>query len=151
MIKLYLPYGRLKRFGGNRQVTLHWFVKDRPQPVAPYAELVERYSQLAPEARQRAGRIVDEMFTESEFHALHAYLYDREREDVRTAMMVAPVNGSNLDNRENRGLIRPFGDDPDRREGGEPSHGSGGGGFCRLAQEEGYALPFAVWGYYAAP
>ena len=141
MVKLYLPYGNLKDFKGHSQVTLHWFVKDREQPVAPYAQLVENYRHLSGEDQRRAERIIDELFTYEEFVALRAYLYERHREDLRTSVLVPPINGVKQDNDRNRGLVRPFGLCIEGERGG----------FCRLCEQEGYALPFTVWGYYTHP
>jgi hypothetical protein len=155
MVKLYLPYGYFK--GRRSQLMVHWFVKDRESPVAPYAELVEKYNQLPEESRARARRVVDELFTEAEFHALRDYLRVHLRQDVRTAMLVAPINSLKQHEEANRGLIRPFGDSCEMGDSvpevgdGVPGRMAGGGrGFCRLAEEDGYTLPFAVWGYWAS-
>lgn len=141
MVKLYLPYGNAKNMVGRRQVTLHWFVKEREQPVAPYTQLVQGYGQLTKEMQERAEQMVDELFTKEEFMALRLYLYDRHKEDLRTEVLVPPISLSKQDNSKNRALVRPFG----MRDEDE------GSGFCKLCDEENYGLPFPVWGYYTTP
>lgn len=140
-MKLYLPYGNMKGLKGGRQATIHWFVKDREQPVAPYTQLIENYKHLDAANQRRAEQTIDELFTEQEFTDLRLYLYEKHREDVRTGMMVTPVNGIKQANDMNRSLIRPFAVCVD----GE------GGRFYRLCDESDYALPFLVWGYYTDP
>ena len=140
MIKLYLPYGNLRCFKGRGLVTLHWFIKDREHPIAPYAQLIQSYRQLTESARRPAEQTIDELFTEQEFRDLRAYLYDK-REDLHTEILVPPISVAKQDNARNRGLIRPFGERSD----------SEGGGFFKLCEEEGYPLPFTVWGYYTEP
>jgi hypothetical protein len=138
MVKLYQPYGHLRRVAGFNLATIHWFVKDRETPVAPHAQLVESYAKLTSEAQDRAGCMVDEFFTAEEFGQLRDYLFAKHREDLRTGVVVPPVNGVKQDNDRNRKLIRPF------------SHLSEdeNGGFYRLCDEPGYTLPFCVWGYF---
>lgn len=140
MIKLYLPYGNLKSFKGHGLVTVHWFVRDREHPIAPYAQLIQGYQQLTEAARRPAEQTIDELFTEGEFRELRSYLYDK-REDLRTEILVPPISVARQDNAQNRGLIRPFGT---RVEGD-------GGGFCKLCEQEDYPLGFTVWGYYTEP
>ncbi len=141
-VKLYLPYGNLKGFTRHTAVTLHWFRKDRTEPVAPYETLIQSYKQLtAPDQRLRAEQMVNEFFTEAEFHALRDYLQKKQGADLRTGVLVAPVNGVKYDSEGRPGLLRPFA----RCVDGE------GGGFYKLSEEPGYALPFTVWGYYTAP
>ena len=141
MVKLYLPYGNLKHLHGNRDITFHWFVKDRREPVAPYEQLLENYKQLTPEGKLQAQRMVDELFSEEEFKSLRTFLYEKYREDVRTGILVPPINGIRQDIGPNRALVRPFAACPDDESGG----------FCRLSEKDGYALPFSVWGYYTEP
>ena len=142
MVKLYLPYGTLKKFKNNAQVTLHWFRKDRPQPIGSYEQLIQSYKQLTdPDQRRRAERMVDELFTEEEFFALRDYLRIHQGADLRTGVLVPPVSGVKYESEGKPGLLRPF----SQRVDGE------GGGFYRLDEEPTYTLPFAVWGYYTQP
>ena len=141
MIKLYLPYGHLRSVEGYGQVMIHWFVIDRQTPVAPYGQLVERYSQLSAEDRVRAEQMVDELFSEPEYFELRRFLYEVRHEDLRVSMMVPPVNALRQDNAPNRKLIRPFRALPEGDDGC----------FVRLCDQPDYSLPFAVWGYYAVP
>jgi hypothetical protein len=107
----------------------------------PYAQLIENYKQLAEPNRRRAECMVDELFTQSEFDALRAYLYEKHRTDLRTTLLVAPINGIKQDNLENRALVRPFAACPEGDQGT----------FYRLCEMDGYSLPFRVWGYYTSP
>jgi hypothetical protein len=141
MIKLYLPYGNLRHFAGHEHVTLHWFRKDRPAPIGSYEDLILGYKQMNPEQQRSSERMVDELFTEEEFHALRSFLQRKKNQDVRTGMLVPPVNSVKPGNELGLGLVRPFGD---RIEGTE-------GGFYKLSDEPDYTLPFPVWGYYTQP
>ena len=138
MVKLYVPYGNLKTFRGAGPVTLHWFVKDRERPIGAYPELIERFAQLSPEVQARSKLMVDELFTQEEFFAFRTYMYEKHGEDLRTEVLVPPINGAKPENAQNRKLVRPLGL---CREGEE-------GGFCQLSDEPDYSLPFAVWGYH---
>ena len=141
MLKLYLPYGSLRSFKGpGASVMLHWFIRERAEPIGPYEKLVESYAKLGPEDRHRAEQMVDEFFTEEEFVALRDYLFRKYREDLRTGMLIPPISAARQDNDKNRRLIRPFG----------LCQTGDGGGFCELFEEDGYSLPFTVSGYYAA-
>lgn len=141
--KLYLPYGTLSSVADARYFTFHWFHASRETPVAPYASLILGYSQLSGEAKTRAEAVVDEFLSEDEFHLLRDYLRERYHEDLRTAVLVAPVNTLKPDAGSRAGTLRPF----SRRTDGD---GVSGSGFCRLPEDPRYSLPFAVWGYYAA-
>lgn len=141
MVKLYLPYGKLKTFSGPRHLTFHWFRRDRAEPIGVYTDLILDYRHLSDEKRQAAEAAVDEFFTEEEFYVLREYLYKAQGEDLRTGILVPPVGVGKQDSEARLGLTRPF---RDCLEGA-------GGGFCKLSEQEGYSLPFSVWGYYTEP
>lgn len=143
MVKLYLPYGTLRHPDIARGASVHWFRHGRREtPVAPYETLILGYKQLKPDEQERAEAMVDEMFTDAEFQALRAYLYESQPgADLRTSMMVPPISSTKQENERNRGLVRPF----SICEEGES------GGFYRLTEQPGYALPFPVWGYFTHP
>jgi hypothetical protein len=141
-MKLYLPYGTLGSVSVQKQITFHWFRIERVEPVAPYEKLLLGYKNLTPEVRTRAEAMVDEFFSESEFHQLRDYLRQRHGEDLRTTVLMAPVSAVKPDLGTRAGSLRPF---------AQVNHdGDNGSGFCRLADEKDYGLPFPVWGYYAA-
>jgi hypothetical protein len=145
--KLYLPYSSLRTLlpQGKRDlysVTVHWFCVNRSAPIAPYASVLLGYKSLSDEARVRAEMLVDEFFREEEFHLLRDYLRERHHEDPRTAMLVIPVSAVKPDTGTRTGTLRPFGM-PSANEREEVT-------IFRLAEEEGYSLPFTVWGAYAA-
>lgn len=142
MLKLYLPYGGLRRFKAHSGATIHWFYKGRrAEPVAPYEKLIQSYNQIKGEDKERAEAMADELLTAEEFYLLRAYLYECQNEDVRTTMIIPPINPIRQENERNRGLIRPFGACVE----------GVGGGFCRLSEEPDYTLPFPVWGYFTEP
>lgn len=126
--------------GNSRDtITLHYFIVERPQPpVASFEGLILNYKQMSQEQKEVAEGTVRELFEEEEYYALRDYLRDEKSEDLRTGMLVTPVNALKPGNELGLGLSRPFGA---RKDGEE-------GGFYRLCDEPGYNLPFAVWGYY---
>ena len=99
------------------------------------------YKTLSEDARARAEATVCEFFTEDEFHQLRTYLRERHGEDLRTTLLCAPVSATKPDSGTQVGLERPFAQCV-------PKAGSG---FHRLSDDEGYSLPFEVWGYYSLP
>lgn len=174
-VQFYLPYGtfggrgssgagggsgaasrpRRAWYSAHSEVILHWFRVGRAEPIAPYPSLLLGYSGLTAEGRARAERMVDEFFTVDEFHRLRDYLRSQHGEDLRTAVLSAPVSAVRPDGATRAGALRPFyppvlspkesgslEGEPERR-GTVPE-----GGIFRLSEEEGYSLPFAVWGYY---
>jgi hypothetical protein len=141
-MKLYLPYGTLGSVSVQKQITFHWFRIEREEPLAPYETLLLGYKNLTPEVRSRAEAMVDEFFSESEFHQLRDYLRQRHGEDLRTTVLMAPVSAVKPDLGTRAGSLRPFAQ--------VGRNGDNGSGFCRLCDEENYGLPFPVWGYYAA-
>lgn len=192
--KLYLPYsllsdlpattrsaGRLKseRVGRIRhEVMVHWFMRERSEPLAPYTRLMLRSNATAPEEQRSIEEMVDEFLSADEFHQLRTYLYDRHRTPVNTVMIVPPLPVSSVrpDMATRIGVDRPFSrhitpalsqettvaspDAPgtDRENGidaeDRPITDSRVSRllpvteFIRLSEEEGYDLPFTVWGYY---
>lgn len=139
--KLYLPYGALHRIADPRLVTFHWFCVGREEPLAPYVSLIMGYKNLTDVARVRAEAMVDEFFSESEFHQLRAYLRARHGEDLRTTLLTAPVSAIKPDAGTHIGQERPF----------AQCVVANGNGFHRLSDDQGYTLPFTVWGYYSLP
>jgi hypothetical protein len=146
--KLYLPYSSLRTVMPRTKhelssVTVHWFVADRQEPIAPYASVILGYKTLSDTARARAEMLVNELFREDEFHQLRVYLRARHHEDPRISMLTTPVASVKPDTGTRAGSLRPFGRTPwDEREEIV---------IYRLSDEPGYLLPFAVWGAYIAP
>ena len=128
------PTRALSRFTGSAFLARH---RLRATP----AELIMGYKTLTEDARARAEATVNEFLTEDEFHQLRAYLRERHGEDLRTTLLCAPVSATKPDSGTQVGLERPFAQCA-------PKPGSG---FHRLSEEEGYTLPFEVWGYYSLP
>ena len=139
--KFYLPYGTLSELYLHPVVTFHWFRVGREEPIASYERVILGYKSLTEEARARVEATVDEFFTEEEFHLLRDYLRQRNGTDLRTTVLTAPVSAVRPDGGSKAGALRPFALCPEN-----PAEGSG---WYRLADEEGYSLPFTVWGYYA--
>ncbi len=145
MLKLYSPYAALRRFEGHgpttAAVTLHFFIPERTEPVAPYPKLILGYSHMTADQKASAEATARELFTEEEYRALRDYLC-RRREDLRTGMLIAPFNALKPANELGLGFSRPL---------KQRAPDTEGGGFFRLCDEPGYDLPFPVWGYYTNP
>jgi len=175
--KLYLPYGTFGEAGDQKygwynprtEIILQWFCVGRETPIAPYESLIMGYRTLNETVRTRAQQTVDEFLSESEFHQLRDYLRRRHGKDLRTAVLTAPVAAIRPDTTTRTGALRPFrfcldappapetAPDADESENAAPEPILGRmdlpqmrGGFCRLAEENGYSLPFVVWGYFTA-
>ena len=145
--KLYLPYSSLPIVGGviharaawSTQTTVHWFVVGRTEPITAYDTTIQGYKSLSALARSRAESMVDEFFRESEFQQLREYLQTR-RQDARTSMLTTPVSSIKPDSSTRTGTLRPF-----VQNDVEQSEQIA---IYRLSDEEGYCLPFMVWGAY---
>ncbi len=143
--KLYLPYSDLPTQAGpgRGKVTFHWFYAGRQEPIGDYARLLLGYRGLTPEAQERAERLVNELFREDEFHLLRSYLESKHGVEVRTAMLTTPLASIKPDTGTRLGTLRPF-------HGEHPEHPTEVL-IHMLAEEEGYTLPFQVWGAYLNP
>jgi hypothetical protein len=146
--KLYLPYSSFRLMKPKSRstpawlsrVTVHWFLAEREEPIVPYLTVIQGYRTLTAAARQRAERVVDEFFREDEYHQLRDYLRQHHQDDVRTSMLMTPVNTIKPDTDTRTGTLRPYGQPaPEQRETVV---------IHRLAEEPGYSLPFKVWGAY---
>jgi hypothetical protein len=142
VLKLYSPYGARRRFNGHETVTLHFFVKDRSEPVVPYPKLILGYSHMTSEQKASAEATARELFTEEEYFALRNYL-SRKRADLRTGMLIAPFNALKPGNELGLGFSRPL----CRRK----PDTEGGGFFALRDADPEYDLPFDVWAYYTDP
>ena len=58
----------------SKVACFHWFVFERPKPIAPYETLIEGYYQLDDEKKHYAQDLVDEYFTAEEIEALKKFL-----------------------------------------------------------------------------
>jgi hypothetical protein len=139
--KFYSPYGSLRLFEGHQSVALHYFVVDRKEPVAPYNEIVLGYDHLPEEQKALSEVAIRELFTEGEFIAFRNYMEQGHGEDIRTGMLIAPVNILKPGNELGLGLTRPFSQHEE----------SGASGFFRLSEQIDWKLPFRVWGFYTIP
>jgi len=155
----------------------HWFVVGRTEPIAPYPSLILGHKTLVDNVRIAAERTVDEFFAETEFHLFRDYLQSCYGQDIRTAVLSPPVTAIRPDAYSHIGALRPFypyatesipgaiapEPEDDALDTDEPEIASAleapitavqrtdrENGLYRLAEEEGYPLPFAVWGF-AAP
>lgn len=142
--KLYLPYGMHKSSGGSRllsDVTYHWFCVGRETPLAPYASLILNYGRLAAPERLRAEQMTDELLSEEEYHQLRDYLLKSCRVSVQTAVLTAPLNSNASHTITKAEGLRPFLNSLSLPVE-EPAHLAS----CKLDEEEGYSLPFRIWG-----
>ena len=140
--KLYLPYSALPILAapGRGKLTFHWFRPDRPEPIGDYARLILGYRALSDEARERAERLVNELFREDEFHLLRSYLETRHGVEVRTGMLTTPLTSVKPDTSTRLGTLRPW-QLLETEESAEIL-------IHRLSEEDQYSLPFVVWGAY---
>lgn len=140
--KLYLPYSVLPALvgPGRGKITFHWFIPDRPEPIGDYTKLILGYRGLLDPARERAERLVNELFREEEFHLLRAYLEARHGVEVRTGMLTTPLTSVKPDTSTRLGTLRPW-YCPNTEELSEIL-------LHRLSDEDSYTLPFPVWGAY---
>lgn len=141
MVKLYQPYGTHRSVRAYGAVTIHWFVRERCEPVLPYEQLVQGLHQLRGEDLERARRVADELLSETEFSDLRRYLFEHHGEDLRTEIFAVPISLPRPDKGWRAGLKRPF--DGDIEDG--PVR------FYRLSDEPGYSLDLPVWGAYILP
>jgi hypothetical protein len=123
------------------QTPIHWFRVGRETPLHPYERLILGYRNLAPEAKRIAEHLVDEFFSEEEFRLLRDYLHERHHEDLRTSVLMAPINPVKADTASRVGARRPFGLATEIP--GKEIHV-----LFSLSDEPGYTLPFAVSGFY---
>ena len=65
---------RAVEFHGCRDVTMQWFVVDRPAPVVPYSEAVADYGALDDNDKLYVHDAVDELFTDNEARTLVEYM-----------------------------------------------------------------------------
>ena len=74
--KSHIPGGKLFLVQSNVSAVacFHWFIFERPAPIAPYDKLIEDYYSLDEEKKMYAQEHVDEFFTEEELEALRSYL-----------------------------------------------------------------------------
>jgi len=143
--KLYLPYSYLPTQAGpgRGKITFHWFCVGRQEAIGDYTSLLLDYRGLARDAQEKAERLVDEFFREEEFHLLRSYLESRHGVEVRTAMLTTPLASVKPDTATRLGTLRPFYIEPPEQQTEVLLH--------PLANEEGYTLPFTVWGAYLNP
>ena len=121
---------RAQEFHGCRDVTMRWFVVDRPTPVVPYSEVVADYAALDDDYKLYVVHdAVDELFTDSEARALVEYMAREHPGDLHEITPARlPLEGNIM----GRGAI-PVGGPQD---------------FYMLSREDEWTLPFQVYGYY---
>jgi len=109
-------------------VEIRWFVVYRENPIVSYEKPLNGYLKNQDNLLHISEENVRELFTEEEANAFKEYLSKEHREecDIREADLLTEIN--------------PWGY-------GDKTLGHREG-FYRLYQEDGYDLPFVVWGYY---
>jgi hypothetical protein len=111
-------------------VSIYWFVDRRETPVAPYEQVIEGYANLSERDQHMAQTIADEALTAEEVELLREYLHRVHDDCIWTRSVDLPIKNVN-------GTM-PF--------GGVPA--GGGCDFYMMPEEDGYDLPFRVWGYF---
>lgn len=131
-IRLFGARSRVPIFQGREKVDFIWFMCNRREPVAPYAELIEGYAELtAPDRRQQLEGYIDEFFTAEEIEALADYV--RQAHDLELTVKEKRLPLS-LEKQNVLPLVHRT--------------MNTGQDFYMLCKEEGYDLPFDVWGLY---
>lgn len=108
-------------------VRFHWYRLDRTQPVVPFERLIAGFDRLEESVRRRAVEQVLRYLTEEEVWGLRTYLRERHGLEVIAEEVPLPIEV-------------PTG--PFHSPYGEVYE------FLELSEEEGYALPYKIWGYY---
>lgn len=121
-----------------RDVAVHWFHVGAREASRPYERLIDGYNALDEPQRAYARRHIDELFTAQEVEQLRRYL---DRLDTQT-VRYGTINGQRL-HADEAVLPLPGG------TAGYTDHPVGGtADVYRLAEHDGYDLPFAVYGYF---
>jgi hypothetical protein len=132
MIKLFRVVSTVNNFPHRGRtydgVEIHWFVVYRENPIASYEKLINGYLKDRDNPLYISEKNLQELFTEEEADALKEYLSKKHGEecDIREADLSTEIDPWGYGDKT-----------PAYREG-----------FYRLNQEDGYDLPFVVWGYY---
>lgn len=127
-MKLFTVETTTKECFGCKDVTFGWFYEGSRTTRRPYERLIEHYDPS--EENTYAEGCIDEFFTAVEAAALKSYL-DREHGN-QSVTTIKPVKLPIPNNAMGLGA-RAVG---------------GGEDFYTLSEEQGYSLPFKVWGYF---
>jgi len=130
-LRLYRAYSvgevereRIRYYG----VRFHWYRLDRTEPVVPFERLIAGYERLKEPARRQAVEQVLRYLTEEEVWGLRTYLRERHGLEVIAEEVPLPIEV-------------PTG--PFHSPYGEVYE------FLELSEQEGYPLPYKIWGYYS--
>jgi hypothetical protein len=97
MIKLFAVNTKYDEYDGFKDVSVYWFVKNRPhRPLQPYEGVIAGYSTLTEPIRKRAEDFVDEFFTDEEAQSLVDYLiahHDATPENTKINPIELPIVG----------------------------------------------------------
>lgn len=132
MTKLFTVKSRVSKFSHRERIydfiEFHWFVVYRETSPFSYDELIEDCRKRLDNSYYISENNVNELFTEEEAEALKEYI-------LRTQNQECEIEEANL-------LLESYTLAYDDIVLGHEE------GFYRLDEEEGYDLPFVVWGYY---
>lgn len=109
-------------------VRFSWYRLDRTDPVAPFERLIAGFDRLTETVRRQAVEQVLRHLTEEEVWGLRTYLRERYGLEVIAEEVPLPIEAP----------TGPF-DSPY----GEVYE------FLELSEQEGYPLPYKIWGYYS--
>jgi hypothetical protein len=132
MERLYGVKSFFKKCGFEKNVHVGWRVADREDPVCPYEEGIADYQNLRRKEREEAQRGFDKYFTIAEAAALKQFLERVFNCRALTEIFEIPLPVISKE------LINLNDDSPY-----PPGYGS-----YDLTGEEGYDLPFEVYGEY---
>jgi hypothetical protein len=109
-------------------VRFNWYRLERDRPMAPYRDLIADYDKLDEMTRHTLEADVNRYLTEEEIRALQDYLMGQYNLPVFVNEVSLPVKEVGCFQSRRNVLVYDF---------------------LELSEEEGYFLPFKVWGYYS--
>ncbi len=132
MIKLFRVNSLANNFSYHKNVydsvEFSWFVVHRKTPFVSYAQLIKNYGRELNRSHHIFENNIKELFTEQEANGLKEYLLRKHKQEcvVKSADLLLEA------------YTLGYGDIV-------PEYGEG---FYKLNEDDGYDLPFVVWGFY---
>ncbi|MDY0042029.1 MAG: hypothetical protein RBS57_17085 [Desulforhabdus sp.] len=108
-------------------VKFNWYCVERPEPVAPWEDLIANSNRLEERHLNALKKDVSRYFTEEEIVRLGNYLQERYGLELSSEEVALPIKRKGVFFAEGDEVIYDF---------------------IELSEQENYHLPFKVWGYY---
>lgn len=132
MIKLFRVTSKVNNFSHQNRVydsvEMCWFVVHRESPFVSYEQIIENYGKQLNNSNPVFENNIKELFTDEEANLLKEYLLraNKQKCEVKRADLLLEAYTLGYGD-----LVPDYGE-----------------GFYNLGDENGYDLPFVVWGYY---